>query len=433
MLHLLHSVLLASSDEVSRWGYFLIFLGSIFEAIPLVGIFIPGATIVSIGGFFGKIGALNIGLVFVIGVAGAVVGDLIGYFLGVKYGNLLLLRYGKYFLFKPEYFEKTKKFVDRHAGKSLIIGRFHGLTRCFAPFLAGSSGVGFRRFMYFNIVGGFFWSLTYTLLGYIFGRSYERVSNYLGFVFLGALIFSFSIIYIYRFLEARRHMFNNHYFYALVTAVISLYAFAKVLESSLWGTVVPRWNRAVYLAIQYMHSPVMIKIMSLYTSLFDTAVLSIAGVLLVGYLVYRRHRLSALFVTFSMFATLASGYFLKTATHVLRPPHPLVSASGGAFPSGHTMMATVFILCLIYIFKNDIQSKIRRRFFITFGFCLILLTAFSRLYLNVHWLSDVFGGMLLGIFWFSLSLLIFRAIDHIRNPRPLFSSKKDEVGDFLTD
>ena len=127
------------------WGYVIIFLVAALEATPVFGLFVPGMIIVMTGGVLARLGILDIGDVIIVAAFGAILGDLIGYILGRKYGVSFLERYGKYFFFKKELFEKTKRLMNNHTGKSLIIGRFNSLTRSFAPFIAGSTNTPFER------------------------------------------------------------------------------------------------------------------------------------------------------------------------------------------------------------------------------------------------------------------------------------------------
>jgi len=156
-----------------HWGYVVIFFAAVFEATPLFGLFVPGMVIVVAGGFMVKLGILDIGDAIAVAALGAIFGDLIGYFLGKKYGISFLERYGKYFFFRRKQFEKTKVLMNNHTGKSLIIGRFNSLTRSFAPFIAGSTNTPFSRFLLFNIIGGVTWAVTFILIGFIFGQSIE--------------------------------------------------------------------------------------------------------------------------------------------------------------------------------------------------------------------------------------------------------------------
>ena len=191
---------------LNHWGYWMILGVTLIEATPIFGFLIPGQLIVILGGFFAKIGILDVGDVILVSAAGAILGDFLGYLLGKEYGSSFITQYGKYFFFKMEHFEKTKKIMNEHAGKTLIMGRFNSLTRAFAPFVAGTSGIGFLRFFMYNIFGGISWAILFVMIGYIFGNSYEIAVQYVGrFIFI-AVVVSIGVIYWYKYIQKKKSM-----------------------------------------------------------------------------------------------------------------------------------------------------------------------------------------------------------------------------------
>ena len=81
-----------------------------------------------------------------------------------------LLRNPNSRIFKKEYLDKTHAFFERYGGKTIILGRFVPFVRTFAPFLAGVGEMHYRRFLEFNLVGGFLWVGLFVWSGYFFGR-----------------------------------------------------------------------------------------------------------------------------------------------------------------------------------------------------------------------------------------------------------------------
>ena len=79
-------------------------------------------------------------------------------------------------------------YFDRHGGKTILIGRFIGLVRALAPFIAGASGLAYRRFLPYSVVGTGLWSTVFCVLGYIFWRSFDRVAD-----IAGKAIFGFGV------------------------------------------------------------------------------------------------------------------------------------------------------------------------------------------------------------------------------------------------
>ena len=252
---------------LNHWGYWIILLFAILESSPIFGLLIPGQTIVIMGGFFAKLGVLDIGDVIWVAALGAILGDLIGYLLGKKYGYSFITEYGKYFFFKKEHYEKTKKLMNHHTGKTLIIGRFNSLTRAFAPFVAGTTDVPFLRFIIYNIIGGISWAVSFVLVGYIFGKSYEIVSAYIGkFIFI-AIVLSILIIYAYRFINKRKHIFSRYHLYALIINIFSLYLFSKMIEDIIDGELITKLDIWLNLKIVLLWNPLLNKIMIFITNI----------------------------------------------------------------------------------------------------------------------------------------------------------------------
>ena len=395
---------------LNHWGYWIILLFAILESSPIFGLLIPGQTIVIMGGFFAKLGVLDIGDVIWVAALGAILGDLIGYLLGKKYGYSFITEYGKYFFFKKEHYEKTKKLMNHHTGKTLIIGRFNSLTRAFAPFVAGTTDVPFLRFIIYNIIGGISWAVSFVLVGYIFGKSYEIVSAYIGkFIFI-AIVLSILIIYAYRFINKRKHIFSRYHLYALIINIFSLYLFSKMIEDIIDGELITKLDIWLNLKIVLLWNPLLNKIMIFITNIVSPSNLIIFSLVLFGYLIYKKKWYNSLLLLFSMIGGLLFEVLTKLIIHRTRPENALIEVSGYSFPSGHATMAIIFFSLLLYSFKDDIKDIFLKNLFISSNIILFLIIGFSRVYLNVHWLSDVLAGFALGMFWLTLLILIFKLI-----------------------
>ena len=393
---------------LNHWGYWIVLFGAMFEAIPLVGLFAPGMLIVIMGGFFAKIGILEIGDVIFFASIGAIIGDLIGYLLGRKYGYSFLLKYGKYFFFKKEYFEKTKKLMNHHTGKTLIIGRFNSLTRAFAPFVAGTSDIPFIKFLIYNIIGGISWAISFVMVGYIFGRSYEVASKYIGkFIFI-AIVVSIIIIYLYKFVNKRKHVFTKHHLYTLILNIFSLYLFFKMVEDVIDGELITKLDIWINTKMVLLWNPLLNKTMIFITNIASPTNLFILSLILFGILIYKKKWYYSLLLFFSMIGGLLFEVLIKLIMHRARPENALIEVSGYSFPSGHATMAVIFFSLLLYSFKDDIKNKSLKYIFIISNIVFFLLIGTSRVYLNVHWLSDVLAGFGLGLFWLTLLILMSR-------------------------
>lgn len=131
-------------------------------------------------------------------------------------------------------------------------------------------------------------------------------------------------------------------------------------------------------------------------------IMSPGGVIILGFLAVfallgmKRHRQAFLFVI-GIFVCYILTEIIKAIVQKPRPEVRIAYASGFSFPSAHAAMAVFYFGMLILLFKDDIKSKIVRAVFIATCAFLALLISYSRIYLGVHWLSDVVCGMLLGL------------------------------------
>ncbi|MGV9001575.1 MAG: DedA family protein [Candidatus Saccharimonadaceae bacterium] len=146
------------------------------ESGLLIGFFLPGDSLLFATGFLIQTGVLpvNIYLAVLIIFTAAVLGDSVGYTFGRRLGPKVFNRKDAR-LFKQEYIQRAQEFYEKHGGKTIIIARFVPIVRTFAPIVAGASKMEYRRFITFNLVGGFLWSVGITYAGYFLGHVFESV------------------------------------------------------------------------------------------------------------------------------------------------------------------------------------------------------------------------------------------------------------------
>ena len=158
-------------QTLGPWTYALLFL-VIFAETGLVFIpFLPGDSLLFATGAVLAIEGtgLNIWLMMVLLFIAAVIGDAVNYAVG-RYVGPKVFKENSGILFNKEHLLRTKRFYDRHGGKTIIIARFIPIVRTFAPFVAGIGHMNYLRFASYNIVGAFFWVLPFVILGYFFGN-----------------------------------------------------------------------------------------------------------------------------------------------------------------------------------------------------------------------------------------------------------------------
>jgi membrane-associated protein len=160
-------------DTVGLLGLFLVVFA---ESGLLIGFFLPGDSLLFTAGFLASSPssvdeALHLPLVpLLLGLAiAAVAGDQVGYLFGRKVGPALFRRPDSRF-FKQQNVAKAKEYFDKYGAKTIVLARFVPIVRTFAPIVAGVSGMEYKTFVRFNVVGGLVWSIGVTMLGYFLGQ-----------------------------------------------------------------------------------------------------------------------------------------------------------------------------------------------------------------------------------------------------------------------
>ncbi len=143
----------------------------------MVGFFIPGETAVVIGGVLAGLGKVNLGVMIVVVVVCAIIGDSVGFEVGRKAGPWLTTH-------RPLKGNSAVKYtlglLERYGGPAVFLGRFIAFARAIIPGLAGMSGLRYRTFLFWNVLGGICWGVGYTLLGYVVGLSFQRILTQIG-------------------------------------------------------------------------------------------------------------------------------------------------------------------------------------------------------------------------------------------------------------
>ncbi|RDK00663.1 DedA family protein [Paraburkholderia lacunae] len=186
--------------QYGAWVYAVLFLIVFCETGLVVLPFLPGDSLLFIGGAFCAAGEMNVGFLIVLLLAAAVSGNTVNYMIGRAIGPRVFnthIPFLERFLDRSA-LQKTHDFYEKHGGKTIVLARFIPVVRTFAPFVAGASQMTASRFQLFNILGALLWVLLLVLLGYFFGnipfiRQYLNVIVLVGIgaavvpVLLGAL------------------------------------------------------------------------------------------------------------------------------------------------------------------------------------------------------------------------------------------------------
>jgi membrane-associated protein len=146
----------------------------------LVGFFLPGDSLLVTAGLFAsqpRFG-LNIWLVGALLTAASIIGNAVGYAIGRASGPRLFRR-EESLLFKPRYLRQAHEFYEKHGGKTIILARFMPIVRTFVPVVAGAAGMDYKKYTYYNVVGGVLWIWSLLLIGYFLGRYIPGIDEHI--------------------------------------------------------------------------------------------------------------------------------------------------------------------------------------------------------------------------------------------------------------
>lgn len=164
-------------DEFGVYVYIALFIIVFAETGLAIGFFLPGDSLLFVAGLFAAAGKLDVFVLLISLFIAGVLGDAVGYYTGKRAGAKLFNR-PKSFVFRPEYLKKAQAFYLKHGGKTIIIARFVPIVRTFAPIVAGAADMPYRKFVVFNVFGGFIWVFSMILAGYFLGGFIERAFGF---------------------------------------------------------------------------------------------------------------------------------------------------------------------------------------------------------------------------------------------------------------
>lgn len=430
-------------EHMGLIGYWLVLLVSFTESLAFVGEFMPGGILVILAGFLSAQGYWDLGDLIWFAAIGAILGDSLSYWLGSK-GTHFFRNENR--ILKLIHLEKGEQFFKKHGAKSILLGRFIGPIRPIIPFVAGLFQMRQRTFLLWNIVSGFLWAAGYLLLGYFFGSAaniIEAWATRAGFFAFIALIsffvlrflikrskpicsFLFSIIvsiknavisnpdvrklvgrhpHIFAFLQRRlqREKFSGLPLTLLLVAFIYVASlFFGIVEDIITSDPIVAADIRVANLLYAFRDAELITFFTWVTLLGKWQIV-IGGALVATIMLWMwRKRIYILPLWFILMGSEIFNLLGKLAFHRPRPEVAYYAERGFSFPSGHATVAAAFYGFLTYILLRESKKLERRAIILLWGLIVILAVGLSRLYLGVHYVSDVWCGYLSG----SLLLII---------------------------
>ena len=448
------------SKSLGSWTYLLVGTLAFLETGAFVGLVAPGEFTVLLGGAVASQGDISLPLIIAVTWISAFAGDSVSFMLGARLGRGFLVQHGRRVGITPERLEQVETYFARYGGRTILIGRFIGLVRALAPFIAGSSRLRYRAFAPYSILGTGLWSIALILLGYFFGQSLDKVTEIVG---KGLLVFGIvvglvvAIVVTYRFLrkpENRRRVVAEmekrralrpilnlgrrlrpqfEFFmrrltpggefgleFTTLVAALSVGLFVLI---SYWSVVAgdpgpTPGDQTVWNAAHDLQTTWLVDIAKVVTWLGSGWIVYPLGAIAAGVLAYRRlwGEFWVVVIGLALIAIFVPA--IKGWTDRPRPPDPLVSAASHAFPSGHAAQATLYTWLAVTFALRVVPGITRRSLVIAAGIALTVLIGATRIYLRVHWMSDVSSGWALGLSSFAAVAAVVLVIGHIRdNPR----------------
>jgi undecaprenyl-diphosphatase len=437
--------------KLGRWTYLLVGLLAFLETGAFVGLVAPGETAVLVGGLVAGQGKIDLLVLIAIVWTAAVAGDLTSYTLGRRLGRAWLLHHGERLKITEDRLHTVERFFEKRGGVTILIGRFIGLVRALAPFIAGTSKMPLRQFLPYDILGAGAWATTFCVLGYVFWQSFSQLTQYVSrglFAFGSVVALGLALYFLVR---LRRHpelrakvrawleergdtwwaprllrvagptwrligrpaaggvdatarfglmrLTPGRFGLELTTLV----AFAAVGAFSvvLLGRVIevegePRIDRWAFDVVDRIRMEPLTSMVETFTKLGSAPAMGLLVLITLLWALQRRRWVDA--------GALVAGAALSyVAVHVLkayydrpRPPGALVDTVLASYPSGHACYAVAMIACATILVRAGVGWALRFAA-LTVAIVLVALVALSRLYLHAHYLTDVLGGVALGL------------------------------------
>ncbi|HMB55386.1 MAG TPA: bifunctional DedA family/phosphatase PAP2 family protein [Thermoanaerobaculia bacterium] len=447
------------SNTLGAWTYLLVGVFAFAETGAFVGLVVPGETVMLIGGAVAGQGAIDVYILIAIAWFAAWLGDTTSFFLGRRLGRGFVIRNGPRFGLSAERFEWVEDYFSRHGGKTIFIGRFVGIVRALAPFIAGSSGMRYGGFVPYSVLGTGIWASAHILIGYVFSRSVDTAAEYAGrgaFLLGTLIVLVVGSILLYRRLRvaenraaavrwmerhpvarwlvvlARRLRPQLRFLWARVTpggtfgleftslmAVLAVGGFVLVGYTSIVsGDPGPTPGDMTAIdVVESLRTAWLVDVAKVVTDLgAGVVVFPMAAVCGAG--LAARRRWAELGVLVAGMAIVYLGvHELKLAVDRPRPEGGLVTTDGSSFPSGHAAYSTFYVWLAMTVVLRLRPGITRRAGVVAAGLILAAAVGLSRVYLDVHYLSDVNAGWALGAAAFALCAAVALVIGTLRSIR----------------
>jgi undecaprenyl-diphosphatase len=458
-----------AGTALGRWTYLFVGVLAFLETGAFVGLVVPGETTVIVGGLVAGQGQISLLVLIGITWTCAVLGDLTSYTLGRRLGRAWLVRNGERVKITEERLHHVEGFFERHGGATILIGRFIGLMRALAPFVAGASRMPLRTFLPYDVVGAGAWAATFCVLGYVFWQSFDRLTQYVsrGLLAFGTVVALgvglYFLVRLRRDPELRERVkawlreredrpfmrplvrlsgpawrrvlrptaegvdatarFGLHRLTPgqlglelttlLALAGVGLFAFF-VLGRTILESPEPRVDRIAFDVGRHLAAEPLTAVLRVATDLGSLPAMVTLGTLTAVWTARRQRWVDVAAVFAGVALSFAAVHVAKAAYDRPRPSGGLVDVTLAAYPSGHAAYAVSLLACVTVLVRAGAGWAVRSAVAVV-ALAAVAVIALSRIYLRVHYLTDVLGGVGLGLAVWSLVGIAALFAGHVRN------------------
>lgn len=438
-------------QALGKWTYLLVAVMAFLETGAFVGLLAPGETVILVGGVVAGQGEIDIVVLVALIWVSAVGGDMTSFWIGRRLGRDFLVRHGPKVQITEARIEQTEAFFEKHGGKAIFLGRFVGLIRAVAPFLAGSSGMPLRRFAPYDILGAGLWGTTFAVLGYVFWQSIDRVlalAKKGSLALATVIVLGVAIVWVVRRLrddEQRRRILERldaapvvgplarrlagpaRFAWDRLTPgdlgleLTTLLAVIAVGGAVCLGYAISLGPRELtpgdLRSLRYagdIATPTVLDIARWVTTLGSLKVAGALILLTAAMLARRRLLVEAIALVSGMVLTVVASNVTKAIVDRPRPPGPLVATDNASYPSGHSAYAMAWVAVTVVLLRA-LPGLGARVALLTVSIVLAVAIGLSRIQLRAHYFSDVAGGWGLGAVTFSISAMVALIVVHFRH------------------
>jgi undecaprenyl-diphosphatase len=442
----------------------------------------PGELTIVVGGVVAGQGKVSVVALMAIVWGAAVLGDTLSFLLGQRLGHDFIVRHGPRVRITPARLSQVEGFFARHGGKTILVGRFVGLVRALAPFIAGASRMPYRSFIPYSVLGAGIWGVGLVALGYVFWQSFDRVAAIAG---RGALALATVIVLVVAVVAAVRYLrvpanraraagfareqaarpqlrpvvavaapvwrgavrpaargtlgslrFTRDRLtpgalgleLTSLLAVLAVGIFAAIALGTTVGDTSLRGDVRASMIASDLRDGTLVDVAKRLTWLGALPVAASAVGLTSVLLLLRRRWLEATALVAGMTLTVVAVQVTKAAVDRPRPGSPLVHTMGSSFPSGHS--AEVIALVAVAVVLSRVVPALAGRFaIVTVAVVLAAAVGLTRIYLRAHYLSDVLAGWGVGAAAFALCGVLALVVAHVRAPARREVRQNDAIGE----